>query len=753
MLEINKIGLGKKRAYYYALFLLFCVLFFSQNTFAQSKIQVLDKESKQPLFLTHIKFTCVSGLEKNKFKWIVSDENGFAMNPFKDTTNVYISFVGFETKSIILLPHQTKKVVLKPSAFGLEEMVVSAHFVPVELHKSIYEVKTIGKEKIAEKGATNLRETLNNELSFKTNNGHVNETAINLNGLTGNHVKFMVDGVPVEGRLNGNIDLSQINLSEVEKVEIIEGPTSVAYGTNALGGVINIITKKHQFKKLTIGLKSYYESIGQYNFSGNVGWKVKNNLFKISGGRNFFEGFANSDTSRYKDWKPREQYFGRFMYSRRFNYLKLSYIVDGFTELMTSRGEPSPPYKLTAFDTHYRTQRLSNKLLLTGPVFNTNYLNVTLSHSYFKRSRNIFFKDLTNLKETLTQSNSDQDTTTFNNYMVRVVFSTNADSSKLNGMIGTELKLDKIKAERVTGYTQDIGDYAIFGHLKYMPINVITIQTGLRYAYNTRYKAPAVPSINFLFNLGKSTNLRASYAKGFRAPDLKELYLEFHFNSTINLFGNENLASENSDHLNLSMDFHKAFKQHNIRITPKLFYSKINNLIYLERSSPVNWTYTNVDFLTTQGAGLAINYSFKNIDLKTAYSYYGNYNSQFDGGNLENSFFYSNDATASIGYKMDSLGLKMNLSYKYTGTIKSYFLDDNEVINESLIGDYHTFDFTATKRLFKRKMSLTAGVKNLFDVKEVDMVGDIFGVSNSKNANRLNVLWGRSYFVSLSYDF
>jgi len=95
----------------------------------------------------------------------------------------------------------------------------------------------------------------------------------------------------------------------------------------------------------------------------------------------------------------------------------------------------------------------------------------------------------------------------------------------------------------------------------------------------------------------------------------------------------------------------------------------------------------------------------------------------------------------------------MNLSYKYTGTIKSYFLDDDEVINESLIGDYHTFDFTATKRLFKRKMSLTAGVKNLFDVKEVDMVGDIFGVSNSKKANRLNVLWGRSYFVSLSYDF
>lgn len=753
MLKGNDIKQRQKRVYNYTLFCLLCILFCVQNVAAQSKVQIIDKESKQPIFLTHVKFTCISGSNKNKFKWIVSDEKGFAINPFKDTTNVYISFVGFTTKSIILLPDQTKKVLLKPSAFGLEEMVVSAQFVPVELHKSIYEVKTIGKEKIEEKGATNLRETLNNELSFKTNNGHVNETAINLNGLTGNHVKFMIDGVPIEGRLNGNIDLSQINLSEVEKVEIIEGPTSVAYGTNALGGVINIITKKHQFKKITVGIKSYYESIGQYNLSGQVGWKAKKNLFKISGGRNFFEGFANSDTSRYKDWKPREQYFGRFMYSRRFNYLKLSYIADGFAELMTSRGEPTPPYKVTAFDTHYRTKRLSNKLLLTGPVFNHNYLNVTLSHSYFERSRNIYFKDLTTLDETLTPSNTDQDTTTFNNYMARAVFSTNADSSKLNVMVGTELKLDKIKAERVTGFKQDIGDYAIFGHLKYVPVKAVTIQPAVRYSHNTRYKAPIVPSVNFLFNVGKSTNLRASYAKGFRAPDLKELYLEFHFNSTINLFGNENLESENSDHINLSMDFRKEFGGHNIRITPKLFYSKINNLIFLEQSSPVNWTYTNVDFLTTKGGAVVISYNYKKIDFKTSVSYYGNYNSQFDKNNVKNDFFYSNDVTASAGLRFDSLDLKINLSYKYTGTIKSYFLDDEYVVNESFIGDYNTFDVTATKRFWKKKMTLTTGVKNLFDVKEVDMVGDVFGVSNSSGANRLNVLWGRSYFVSLSYDF
>jgi len=55
--------------------------------------------------------------------------------------------------------------------------------------------------------------------------------------------------------------------------------------------------------------------------------------------------------------------------------------------------------------------------------------------------------------------------------------------------------------------------------------------------------------------------------------------------------------------------------------------------------------------------------------------------------------------------------------------------------------------------LFNKKLSTTLGVKNIFDVKEVLMVGDVFGVSNQSNATSLNVLWGRSYFVSLNYNF
>ena len=709
-------------------------------------------DTNVPISLAHIKFT-PHGNTNGEFKWVVSDSEGYATNPFSDTTDVLVMYTGFENVSVTLLPYEVKVVQLLPTVQEVGEVVVTAQFIPVEIQNSIYKTETIDDKRIEEKGANNLREALNNELNFKTNNGHVNETAINLNGLSGNHIKFMIDGVPVEGRLNGNIDLSQINMNDVEKIEIIEGPTSVAYGSNALGGVINIITKKQQAKKVNVNLKGYYESIGQYNFSGKVGWKIKRNLIKISGGRNFFQGYSQVDTSRLMDWKPREQYFGSLLFSRRINHFTLSYVFDGFTEKMTSRGAPKPPYYENAFDTYYTTDRLTNKLLFRGRITQKNYLDLTLSQSYYRRTRNIYYKDLVTLEQTLTPGSSDQDTTTFNNYMFRGVFSTDSDSSRWNYMVGAEVKYDLISSQRVSNYTQRIGDYAIFGNVRYSPIEALTIQPALRYAYNSKYKAPLVPSLNILWKLGKNTKLRASYARGFRAPDLKELYLEFHYNSTINLWGNEQLKSENSDHLNLSVDFKRKIKDHVITLSPKVYYSKINNLIDLVQTSPVDWTYTNVDYLITQGASMKLGYMYQNFEMRFAYTYYGNYNSQFNNADVPNKFFYSNDCAAGTSYLFEKLALKLVLNYKYTGTLRNYYLDDNQEVNESFIGNYHTFDFSVIKRFWKDRISITAGVKNLFDVRQVNMTGEIFGVSNANGATTLNVLWGRSYFASLNFNF
>ena len=180
-----------------------------------------------------------------------------------------------------------------------------------------------------------------------------------------------------------------------------------------------------------------------------------------------------------------------------------------------------------------------------------------------------------------------------------------------NYSIGAELKHDKIMASPVTNQQQSIGDYALFASLSYQPIKAITIKPAMRYAYNSVYKAPVVPSLSFLVEINKNTQLRAAVAKGFRAPDLKELYLEFHYNSSINLWGNTNLKAENSDHINVSLDWNKKVNQHRFQLSPKMYYSNINNLISLVRISEVDWEYQNINFLTTKGVALNAVYQSK----------------------------------------------------------------------------------------------------------------------------------------------
>ncbi len=715
---------------------------------AQSgQIKVFNFETNEAL-MANVEFVCLSGTSKNTTKLIYTNSEGLVLNPFfKDTTSVTVYVSLFVKQTFILLPRESKEVFLKFAVYNLAPVVLTLQAEPTPKEEVIQEVQVISKHALEAKGATNLKEVFATDLNFRTNNGHVNESALMLNGLSGNYIKIMIDGVPVVGRLNGNIDLSQINLSDVERIEVIEGPVAVAYGSNALGGVINIITKKTQKKKIKFSINTYSESVGQYNLGGSIGLKQKKNLFKVSLGRSFFQGFSNSKTIRLKDWKPREQYFGSFRLNKKIKKGNVIYIFDAFNELMTSRGEPSAPYYITAFDTYFRTNRLSNKILLNKKLQKKKALNLSLSHSFYQRKRNIYYVDLTTLNKVLTPNSSDQDTTVFNTMSFRGMFS--GKKKKWNYTVGSELNKNFIIANRVSGKKKQIGDYAGFGSVTYKPIKNLSVQPGLRLAYNTKYKAPIVPSINVLYKK-KNMDVRMSYAKGFRAPSLKELYLEFHYNSTINLWGNEGLSSESSDHLNFSVSIYDTIKKHFIRVTPSIYYTKINNLIDLVKVSNVDWKYTNVNYFITQGVSLKTQYFYKKLCINTGYTHFGYLNSMFDVEGFNNEYNYSDNFNVSINYRLaDSLGLSFNIMYKYTGAIKSFYMNDDNRVTESFIDNYNTLDCSVTKKLLKKKILLTGGVKNLFDVSTVNMTGDVYGVSNSSKSNTLSVLWGRTYFISM----
>jgi outer membrane receptor for ferrienterochelin and colicins len=225
----------------------------------------------------------------------------------------------------------------------IDPVVVTAEILPTQSSKSVQNVRILTAAMIQKQGAVNLKDILSTQLNIRISNDNILGSSLSLQGISGQNVKILLDGVPLIGRENGNIDLSQINLSNIERIEIIEGPLSVIYGTDALGGVINLISKKvtlDSAKQSIVNANSYYETIGQYNIGGGGVFKVSNMDFGGSINRNFFSGYNPDKSSRTMTWKPKQQVFGSFSILNEKGKLRIRFKTDIFNERIENKGTP-----------------------------------------------------------------------------------------------------------------------------------------------------------------------------------------------------------------------------------------------------------------------------------------------------------------------------------------------------------------------------------------------------------------------------
>ena len=154
-----------------------------------------------------------------------------------------VSNVGYETKKVNYKNgKKTYYVILQKKDFLLEDLVITAQIEPKKISNAIHNIKSISKKEINEIGAVSLTDIISKYSGFRITNDNILGQSSSIQGISGQNIKIMIDDVAVIGRLNGNIDLSQINLNNVERIEIVEGPLSVEYGTDALAGTINLIT-------------------------------------------------------------------------------------------------------------------------------------------------------------------------------------------------------------------------------------------------------------------------------------------------------------------------------------------------------------------------------------------------------------------------------------------------------------------------------------------------------------------------------
>ena len=740
--------------------MLFCLLVAAFPTAAQqtSRISLRDNISGDPVSFAHVLVESLDPDDKSS-KGYLTDEKGVATIQINSTSKISTTFVGYKTRFDTIQPGESMEIDMEPTVYNVDEVVVTAQYRPETVDKSIYRIKVINSQVIEQKAALNLNEMLAGELNIRSTHDNALGSSITMQGLEGEHVKYLIDGVPVIGRQNGNIDLNQINMNNVDHIETIQGPMSVVYGSNALAGVINIITKKSNRYPLTVYADGYYESVGLYDFSLGGSYSKKKNSFSLNANRYFFDGYSpdQSDTTRWKQWKPKLQWNldASYMYSSTKTMIKITGTY--FYEKLQDKGNPLEAFN---YDKAFDKYHITNRGVVRGEwnqTFNPrSRLNVMSAYSAYSKIKNTYLKDLTNLDEILVVQDDAQDTTLFDNILFRTEYNHILKSDFFAYQIGFNLNHESAYGKRIKDNSQSIGDYAAFLSMNFTPAPVISIQPGLRVIYNTNYSAPLVYSLNVKWNITEPLIMRVSAAKGFRAPSLKELYLNFDdVNHTI--FGNPDLEAESSRNYNFSLNYNRqTAAAYNWGIDFGLFYNHIQNKIELKQisSDPLWYSYINVDQFYTQGFEIMFNNRiYPWLKLNIGYSYTGR--KQVDSEIVNNpGFIYSSDFNVQLNYWWRLPDINFSVFYKYNGDYPNLAVNDNEETVVVTMEAYNSLDMNMNRWFWKRRINLQIGAKNLFDNTDVNVNGS--GSSNgahSGGGGSVPVNWGRSYFVKVQFKF
>ena len=696
-------------------------------------------------------------LTNGKTKKFISDEEGIInLNHYlKSKLNVRISHLSYQSLNDKIRLTDTN-FILKKKNFIIDEIFVTGQIKPTKKSTTIQKVKSISRKEIDLRAAENLKDLLEKEMNMRLSYDNVLGSSVSIQGISGQNVKILIDGVPLIGRLNGNIDLSQINLNNVARVEIIEGPLSVELGTDALAGTINLITKKEYNKRFSSNYNIFYESIGNYNSNISLAYNIKKHLFSIDFGRKYFDGWSKNDkfslfpksqladTNRVKSWNPKEQYLGRLQYRIKHKNNNLRIYYDSYYEKITNLGMPRLPYYETAFDDYYYTKRHNLGLDYNFNLNNNKSLRILSSFNNYNRVKNTYFKDLVTLNQILTNNNSDQDTSIFNLIMNKLVFAS-LKSDYFNYQIGFDSKIENAQGQKIKANSQTLGDHAIFISSKWEPSAFLALKPGLRFSYNSKFNVPVIPSLNLIF-IKNRFKTRFSYAKGFRSPSLKELFFEF-VDINHNIIGNDNLKIEKSDNYQFNFDYENIISNYKIELETKLFYNNISDLITLARSPNSNlYTYFNLEKNKTRGFSTSLNLSAENFNFAISASNIGRYNNLSKENNIVE-FSHSNSYNTSFNYTFKKYYLTSSIYYNYMGKLPIFFKNNSDQIIESEIESYQILDISLRKSFSSGKVNLSFGIKNLFDVQDITS----FSISgtHSSSSNSQSIAYGRTFFSAL----
>jgi outer membrane receptor for ferrienterochelin and colicins len=671
---------------------------------------------------------------------------------------VIIAHPEFDTLSQLIRSEQI--VYLKPRFTTFGNVIYTGALSEKKANKDLLgHTKVISAADIRNTGSQNLGDVLKYQPNITLTNDAVLGTSVSINGMSGQNVKLLKNGAAISGAMNGNIDVSQISLNNIEQVEIIEGPMSLLYGSNALAGTINLINKLPA-KKTQVTLKGHTESSGVYNVSGGFSKIIRKKYLNLNIGRNFFDGWnpgnrlfynpvsREANAERNMLWKPREQILADLSILIPINkqaQLKLN--SDLLNETIINRGLPTQPYFESAFDDYYKTLRNINSAEINVKGKHVKH-NLLLSYSYYSRIKNTYLNDLTKTGIGFLSAPESQDSTRIRTSQLRYIASSKIKKINLNW--GVDANHESFIGKRVLENRQNISNISFIGVASYSVKDRYDLKIGLRQTLHSKNSIPLIPSISSRIRISKAFDLKLSAAKGYRTPGVKELYLYF-VDINHNIKGNEYLKSESSINYNMVLSYKKKiFKYGQLSSCLNAYDNTFKNLISLAAITTTEYTYVNIGKSRSKGINMEIKYEDRRFEASCQNALISSSNNDLE--HPVPAYFTTVNNFIHGKYKfLKRKNLSFNLYCNHFGKAPSlaYVKDEAVVVHSP---EYWMIDLTLNYHFAYKnnQINLTAGIKNLDNITNLNSAVNNTSAHQVSTGQRI-ISTGRTLFLSLEY--
>lgn len=508
-----------------------------------------------------------------------------------------------------------------PDSFALDEVVVTATRTETDRKDTPSAVQVITRKTIEEQGAQTLKDVLRYAVGVNLVRSSTSTTreAISIRGFDSRFSMILIDGKRVSSEIDQNYELDRISLDNIERIEIVRGPVSSLYGTEALGGVINIITRRSQKQSFTLegdsailgGGNNGRENYGFAYDSGSIGKLA----FRLSGSQHENDAAFKSTGLTFSPYGTRKNLnavFDYFLSDRETVSMTKSYAKEATYEytkpaaaVLKSRDEIERNEYSLSYDTKSDDQELHLRFyqsIMDKKLDQYNAASQALANWVrAKRTVNVYEGRFTR------QLNDKHRLTLGTEYRPEEFRGTAVATGE-----GLFTAIHPSGASKM-GSTAYLDYIAAYAQDEWKLSDKLLAVVSLRYDDSNKFESSISPKLGLTYKTDQYTRVKFNAAKGFRSPTPNQLY-----QSAATQQGNPNLQSETSKSYDLSIE--QEWGQKTGKLT--FFHNKISNMIDLVNIGGTNQQYQNISKATIQGIEAEFSYGLTDrLAWSNAYTY------------------------------------------------------------------------------------------------------------------------------------